>query len=290
MKNILPLDLHMHSTVSDGTDSPLEILSLVRSLRMSAFSLTDHDASKGCKIIRDNLSIGDPKFISGVEFSCRDFKGKYHILGYGYDLESESMKKLFELGHSHRLNKLDGRIEVLKVKYGIEFPEDEIKRLHELDNPGKPHLGNLMVKYGHAQSKDEAIEKFLNNIHVQSEYFNPEEVIETIIEAGGIPVLAHPFFGDGSEMVTEEKMKPLCQRLVGYGLKGLEAFYSEFKANHIKHMLYLAECFGLYVTAGSDYHGKNKTIPLGKNNMDGLKDLPFGMQKFLDEVNTISKN
>ena len=287
MKKLPPLDLHIHSTVSDGTDSPLEILSLVRSLGMSVFSLTDHDASKGCKVIRDNLLQGDPKFISGVEFSCRDFKGKYHILAYGYDLESESMKRLFEIGHSYRINKLDGRIEGLRTKHGFTFPEEEIKRLHELDNPGKPHLGNLMVKYGYAESKEDAIKKYLNEIHVQGDYFNPQEVIQTILESGGIPVLAHPFFGDGSERVTEEKMKPRCQRLVGYGLKGLEAFYSQFNENHIKHMLYLAECFGLYVTAGSDYHGKNKRIPLGKNNMDGLKEPPAEMQRFLQDVNYI---
>ena len=287
MNTPLNIDLHIHSTVSDGTDSPLEILSSVRSSGIQLFSLTDHDTSKGCKIIRDNLSEGDPQFITGVEFSCRDYKGKYHILGYGYDLDAEPINRLFSLGHSYRLNKLDGRIEELKAKYGFTFPEEEIKKLHELDNPGKPHLGNLMVKYGYAESKDEAIEKYLNSIHVQSEYFNPEEVIKAILESNGIPILAHPFFGDGSERVTEEKMKPRCERLVGYGLKGLEAFYSQFNENHIKHMLCLAECFGLYVTAGSDYHGRNKKIPLGKNNMDGLKEPPAGMQRFLKDVNYI---
>ncbi|MBR4005273.1 MAG: PHP domain-containing protein [Treponema sp.] len=284
MKAPLNLDLHMHSTVSDGTDSPLEILSFVKSSGMQFFSLTDHDASKGCRIIRDNLSDGDPQFINGVEFSCRDYKGKYHILGYGYDLYSEPMNNLFALGHSHRLNKLDGRIEGLKNKYGFSFPEEEIKKLHELDNPGKPHLGNLMVKYGFAHDKEEAIGKYLNSIHIPSEYFNPEEVIKTILESGGIPVLAHPFFGDGSERVSEEKMKPRCERLAGYGLKGLEAFYSEFNANHIKHMLTLAEHFGLYVTAGSDYHGKNKRIPLGKTNMEKDYGIPKGMIRFLEEV------
>lgn len=278
-------DLHIHTSVSDGTDTPEELLEKVRSLSMKVFSITDHDASKGCRSIAKNLSSNDPRFITGAEFSCRDSKGKYHILAYGYGLESESIKRLIETGHSYREKKLERRLELLKSKYAITFPDDEIEALRALDNPGKPHLGNLLAKYGFAQSKDEAIDKFVNTIHTQSEYVSPEYAIDAIIAAGGIPVLAHPTFGSGREFIVGDEMKHRLERLISFGLKGVEAFYSKFTPELNKELLSFATDFNLYVTAGSDYHGKNKDIPLGETNMQSIKTLPEGMKRFFAEVN-----
>ena len=92
------IDLHMHSTVSDGTDTPEELLARVQEAGIELFALTDHDALKGCDMIRKARKPGDPQFLNGVEFSCRDELGKYHILGYGYDPDSPSILNVVEKG------------------------------------------------------------------------------------------------------------------------------------------------------------------------------------------------
>ena len=278
------IDLHIHSTLSDGTDTPEELLALARDAGLSLFSLTDHDAIKGSLLIRRKRKEGDPMFLTGVEFSCRDDLGKYHILGYGYDPEADSVKKTISRGHGLRMKKVRARIRHLKEEFGIEFPEEDLKTLFHLNNPGKPHIGNLMVKYGFAGTKEEAMDRYLNRIRIRSEYILPEEAISAILGAGGIPVLAHPSYGSGSEIITGEDMDARIRRLIGFGLQGLEAFYSGFTHKLIRENISYADRYGLFVTAGSDYHGKNKLIPLGDTNLCPPEEYPDGLKRFLEEA------
>ena len=222
------IDLHLHTTVSDGTDTPEELLSRVRAAGIGLFAVTDHDAVKGCAIIQSIRTAGDPSFVAGAEFSCKDEEGKYHILGYGFDPDAEPIRQLVGLGHRYRVNKVRARLDFLEKTLGFGFPGEEIHRLFELDNPGKPHIANLMVRYGYAQTKEEAIKKYINQLHFRSEYVRPEEAISGILAGGGIPVLAHPSYGSGDELIIGEEMERRLCRLISFGLKGVEAFYSGF--------------------------------------------------------------
>ena len=276
------IDLHLHSVISDGTDQPEELLKRAKEAGLDLFALTDHDAIKGCMKVLSNRTEEDPLFLCGAEFSCRDEEGKYHILGYAYDPEAEPMKNLIELGHSYRMRKTRGRLEQLKEQFGFEFPKEEIEALLALDNPGKPHIGNLMVKYGFAPSKEEAIRNYINHVHIQSVYVRPEEAIEGILKSGGVPVLAHPSYGDGEQFVIGEDMDVRLKHLLPFGLEGVEAFYSGFTPKLIEEMLGFAETYDLYVTAGSDYHGANKLVVLGDTNLESVADGPKGLQRFLE--------
>jgi len=282
------IDLHMHSTVSDGTDTPEEILDKVRQKGISLFALSDHDAFKGCLEIRALLKPGDPMFINGVEFSCKDEEGKYHILGYGYDAGHEAVREVTESGHANRINKLKTRLEYLKDTYGFTFSDEDVEKLYALDNPGKPHIGNMMVKYGYAKNKSEAIDKYIDGAQTANRYLRPEEAIGAIIKAGGIPVLAHPFYGSGDQLIVGEDMEYRLKKLIGFGLKGVEAFYSGFTSRLIRQMLSYADQFDLYITAGSDYHGNNKMIVLGDNNLPSdPSSYPEGLKRFMNDVNII---
>ncbi len=278
------IDLHMHTTVSDGTDTPEMLLDHVKEAGIDIFAVTDHDAVKGCAAIRAIHTKSDPVFLTGVEFSCRDECGQYHILGYGFDPEAESICNIVELGHSYRMEKVKARLDFLREEYGFCFPGDELRALLALDNPGKPHIGNLMVRYGYAQSKEKAIKEYIDRITFESEYVRPEEAIGGILGSGGIPVLAHPFYGNGDQLILGKEMDERIRRLVGYGLKGLEVFYSGFTDKMREQGLDLAEYYGLYVTAGSDYHGKNKLIPLGDTGLDEPEEWPEGLKSFLEDV------
>lgn len=278
------IDLHMHSSVSDGSDTPVELISCVKNAGIGLFSLTDHDAIKGSGIIREHLEKGGPAFICGVEFSCKDELGAYHILGYGYDPESKGINGLVDKGHSLRMKKVTDRLEFIKNEFGFVFPEEEIQKLLSMDNPGKPHIGNLMVEYGYAKSRSEAIKDYIDRLHVKNMYLKPGEAISGILESGGIPVLAHPFFGNGDQLILGEEMEERLKRLIGFGLQGVEAFYSGFSPKLINEMLNLADRYQLYVTAGSDYHGKNKLVVPGDTGMEENAPLVPGMKRFFNEV------
>ena len=276
----LKIDLHMHTTVSDGTDTPAEIVARVREAGINVFSVTDHDTVKACGVIP--ALVGDGmRYVTGAEFSTRDERGKYHILGYGFDPYSAPIRELTEAGHRNRMKKVRARLEFLKEEFGFNFPPDEIKKLLALDNPGKPHIGNLMVKYGYAKTKKQAIDEFINRRRFASEYIRPEYAIGRIIAGGGVPVLAHPIYGDGDQLIFGEEMEERLTRLVGFGLQGVECFYSGFTPRMTRNMLDFSERFGLYVTAGSDYHGGNKLVQLGDTGLDFVDELPERLKSFL---------
>ena len=277
-------DLHMHTTVSDGTDGPLEIMSLVKEKGIGMFSVTDHDAVKGCGIIAESITGNDPTFITGVEFSCKDDLGNYHILGYGYDIKAEEIQSLVQKAHLIRMNKVKMRLERLKDQFGISFPEEELEALFAMDNPGKPHIGNLMVKYNITRTKEEAIKNFLNRIRIRNEIIGPEESICSIKASGGIPVLAHPSYGNGDQLIMGDEMDERLRHLTAMGLMGVEAFYSGFTGRLRNEMLSFAEKYSLFVSAGSDYHGSNKLVELGDNGTEGCPETPESFRRFIKEV------
>lgn len=279
-----PVDLHMHSTVSDGTDSPAELLGRVKAAGIGLFSLTDHDAIRGSREILALLGPEDPRFLPGVEFGCRDELGKYHILGYGYDPASPAIQAVVELGHGFRMKKLRARIDFLKSEFGFRFPEAAERELFALPNPGKPHIGNLMVRLGFAESKEVAIKNYLNRLHLREDYVRPEQAISGILAAGGVPVLAHPCYGDGDQLILGEELEQRVLRLMDFGLQGLEAWYSGFPDKLRAQVLELTERHSLYATAGSDYHGKNKLVCLGDTGFPPEGPWPRGWERFRREV------
>lgn len=284
MYETIHIDLHMHTTVSDGNDTPEELLQHVKEKGIEIFAVTDHDAVKGYGMLKKIMRDTDPVLLSGVEFSCRDEEGKYHILGYGFDPDSKPVRDVVDMGHAYRMDKVRGRLEGLKNQFDITFPEEEVKTLLSMDNPGKPHIGNLMVKYGYAASKDEAITDIINHVRYPAKYVCPEEAIEGILQGGGIPVLAHGPFGSGDELIVGEELNRRIRRLMGFGLKGLECFYSGYSCKLRKEMLAYADQYDLYVTAGSDYHGSNKMIALGDTGLTDPGEVPEGMRRFFKDL------
>ena len=278
------MDLHLHSTISDGTDTPEELLVRVRDAGIPLFAVTDHDAAKAYGIIRNIRTPSDPVLLSGIEFSCRDELGHYHILGYGFDPDSQPMLDVVEQGHRLRMKKVKARLDFLESEFHFTFPEEEVSHLLALDNPGKPHIGNLMVKYGYAETKEQAIADYINKVRFRSEYVRPEEAIRGIIGGGGIPVLAHPPFGSGEQLILGDEMEERLRRLIGFGLQGVEAFYSGFTPKLREETLSFAEKYNLYVTAGSDYHGKNKLVRLGNTGLRSVDTIPTGMKRFLENI------
>lgn len=278
------IDLHIHTTISDGTDTPEILLDNVKRYGIDLFSVSDHDAIKGSLLMPELLCEGDPAFIRGVEFSSRDQHGKYHILGYGYDPQLPGIQELVNKGHSFRMEKTRARITYLQETFDMVFPEEEIEQLLALDNPGKPHIAKMMIRHGYADNIADAIDRYIDGKKFPNKYLEPEEVIKGILASNGIPVLAHPSYGSGDELILGDEMDERLQRLMGYGLAGVEAFYSGFTDRIRNQVLDFAKKYDLYVTAGSDYHGTNKLVELGDNDLNDLSQAPEGLFRFLEDV------
>ena len=261
------IDLHMHSTASDGTDSPAQLAEKVKAAGISVFALTDHDTVSGAEKLKKHLPDG-VTFIPGIEFSCVMPSGKCHILGFNCDTDYPAFRAALDKGAELRREKLERRLDFLR-EHGIQFPDEELELLRQMPSVGKPHLGNLMVKYGFAASKDEAIKDVINQCHTGTTRIGAETAVKAILASGGIPVWAHPLGGTGEKEVGSEQFMAMLTELLSYGLKGLECWYSIYPAERCRWLAHIAKENGLLVSGGSDYHGKNKTVTLGTLNADG---------------------
>lgn len=262
------IDLHMHSTASDGTDTPTQLVEKMLTRNIQTFAMTDHDTILGVEQVNEQLP-ENTTFIPGVEFSCRMLSGKCHILGYGYDANHPAFQAVLAEGTNLRQAKLDVRLSFLQER-GIVFPDEELSKLHQLPSVGKPHLANLMVKFGYAGSIKEAIDDTLNLCHTSSSRVSAETAVRAIAAAGGIPVWAHPLGGTGEKEIGKDQFSLMLKELIGYGLKGLECFYSKYPMASCEKLADVAREKSLLISGGSDYHGKNKNIEPGTLNAENI--------------------
>ncbi|MCR5747206.1 MAG: PHP domain-containing protein [Lachnospiraceae bacterium] len=262
------IDMHMHSTASDGTDNIKELLEKVREAGITVFSVTDHDTIDG-SLEMERIVPDDMEFIKGIEFSSITEAGKCHILAYDYDENDKLFQSMLEEGFTRRRNKMERRIAFLDSEFGIRLTEDELSHLRQMKSGGKPHLGNLLVAKGYAADKNAAIEKYLDPCKTESDRLDGSKVIKAILSSGGIPVWAHPFGGSEEKAVSIPTFEKQLRILMKAGLKGLECHYSKYTDEQVEYLTHSADINGLYISGGSDYHGTNKKVPLGKLNATG---------------------
>lgn len=255
------LDLHIHTTASDGSDSPAELARRLGGLKL--FSVTDHDTIDGALAMEPLVPAGIG-YIRGVEFSCVFPGGKCHILGYGYDPANPVFRAALQEGAQLRQEKLRRRLAHLQERFGIAFNEEELHWLHSLSSPGKPHLGRLLLNRGLAPDLNSAIRTYLSGVPGRDR-IEAKTAIEAIRAAGGIAVWAHPLGGEGEKRLTRAEVEARLEILTGLGIQGLECRYSRYSNADEALLLGFARSHGLLVTGGSDYHGSNKKgIELGQ--------------------------
>lgn len=247
------IDLHTHSTHSDGTKNPSELLLLAKENNLSFYAITDHDDIEGSKKLV-SLPHEGITIYSGVELNAKVDKGQMHILGYNIDLSNERLNsKLHELKKNSRHN-IMLYVNQLKEDYDIDLPKEEIdKILNREGNIGRPLLALLLIQYGYCESVSEAFDKYLGDEKVRKHkmWITKEECISMINEAGGVAVLAHPF----TLKLTDEELKNELKELISLGLKGIEVYHSKSTDEQRSYYKELAKEFNLITTGGTDYHG-----------------------------------
>ena len=264
-------DLHLHSDNSDGSYAVEELIQKVRDAKIEIFALTDHDTVNGLFEL-ENLDLSNlPNIpIKGVELTCKARDIKCHILGYNINPRNEALTKLIEQGKLLRRQKLETRIKYLKDVWNIELNQDELDWLYSRKSVVKTHIANILVKRGLAEDNVSAMKKYLDACKTGNTKFDGEEAIKTIIQAGGIPIWAHPLGGEGEEHLSQEEFTPKLKTMIDCGIQGLECYYSRYNMKEIEFLKKCAKENNLLISGGSDWHGTNKTVPLGRLNTEDV--------------------
>ncbi|MFO8192327.1 MAG: PHP domain-containing protein [Bacillota bacterium] len=246
------IDLHTHSSASDGLFSPAKLVEIVASHGLSAVALTDHDTLKGLNEAAECAKINDIEFVPGVEISALEDKLELHILGY-YPKRQEVLEKyLFDLQKQRYIRMK--KIVVILNDLGFQITYDEVINEAVEAAPGRAHLARLMLKKGYVPNIDQAFSRFLNRggpAYMERQTLNFAETIDLLKKAGAIPVIAHP----------GTNARPLIDRLIKFGLLGIEVFHPHHNHELTNYYLGLAHEKNLIVTGGTDFHGGSLEKP-----------------------------
>jgi len=263
------IDLHLHTTASDGVMTPSEIVNYAKNKGLQAIAITDHDTVEGLK---EGLLEGERiglEVIPGIEISAEHSPGSMHLLGFFIDIHHPILKERLEYLQRARAERNPRMAEKLN-KLGIDITFDEVLKASGGGQVGRPHFAQVLLEKGYVRSFQEAFERFLKkgaSAYVEKMRFSAEESIHFINEANGVAVLAHP---NTLQLNGYSELENLILRLVKEGLRGIEAYYPEHSALEVAQYKTLAERHGLLVTGGTDYHGIEKNgldIGVGRGEM-----------------------
>lgn len=256
-------DLHCHSTCSDGTLTPIQLIQHAKEIGLSGLSITDHDTIEAYQTAPEEAKKLGLLLGSGVELSCSFQKQNVHLLGYDFLLTSPEMKT-FCAKHLHRREERNQKILSKLAKKRMPMTLEEIKRANPLTTTiGRPHIAKCMIEKGYVKSIKEAFNSYIGDgrsCYDAEDSFSAEETISIIHAAGGKAFLAHPHLLENNKLIKE---------LLALPLDGIECHYAKFLPDEEKKWIKLAESKGVLMSGGSDFHGFDKTyVALGSSWVD----------------------
>jgi hypothetical protein len=256
------IDLHVHSTFSDGSLTPEQLLAEAAQAGLTAIALTDHDSVGGLKRFIAAAAAGKVRGIPGVEISADSPSGSMHILGYDLDPAAKMLNEQLEHIRKSRAERNEKILYNLN-KLGLHLTMNEIQSQAGEDIVGRLHFARALQVRGYVQTTDEAFGKYLAKgkpAYGERLRLSPADGIRMIREAGGVAVLAHPF----TLQMNKPDLDALVGELAGLGLAGLEVLYPQHNARTVKEYRRLAAKHNLAVTGGTDFHGASiPAIKLG---------------------------
>lgn len=260
------IDLHTHTNISDGTDSPTALIQKALAEKISVLAITDHDSTAGINEAIATLLAGtsNMKLVPGAEISCQTENGtSVHILGLLFDLANAELQTVMANTRENRIGRMEKILARLRGA-GIQIEmSDVLEQLADGATLGRPHLADALVKKGYFNSRDEVFSQILHN---RSKYYvshyspKPHEAIALIKQAGGVAVIAHPLADRRGQVIDELDF----QQLVSAGLDGIEVFHRDNNQSEQEQLIDFARKNQLAVTGSSDYHGNGKLNKLAE--------------------------
>ncbi|MFO7839410.1 MAG: PHP domain-containing protein [Desulfosalsimonadaceae bacterium] len=286
------VDLHIHSTASDGSFSPREIVRLARERGIRAIALTDHDSVEGIKELQHSETCQDIELLTGVEISTAppqsvNYSGSLHLLGYGMNVEDDALAECLQKQQRARTERTPKIISRLR-ELGFAASYGEIRETAGSQHVERPHIAAWMVAKGYAASMDEAFDCYLGlgkPAYVKKPRVPVADAIGQIRAAGGLAVLAHPGLLEVGGTAAYEQ---LVVELMSMGLQGIEVYYSKHTRQQRAFFREMADKLGLLVTGGSDFHGDAAPeIELGTGTGDLF--VPYSLYKIIvDKLSVIT--
>ena len=276
------IDLHIHSTASDGTKTPAEILSLASGKNLGAVALTDHDTIAGIpEFLTESAKYPDIKAVPGVEISIKHYDYSIHVVGLFIDHKSDLLNDFLCEIRKNRDRRNEMIIAKLR-KHGFDISLEEVNAEAGGESAGRPHFANILIMKGYFSEPQEAFDKCLKRGrpgYCDRILPSPAAAVDVIHKAGGIVIWAHPMSHVDAD---RRNLLKILKFLVGKGIDGIEAYYPSFTPEQNEYLLSLAEKTGLAVSGGSDFHGGNmKGIDMGTGS--GTLAIPYSVYEKLEE-------
>jgi len=256
------IDLHMHSTASDGVYSPAEVVQIALTNQMDVIALTDHDNVAGISEAQQAAHSTHLEVLAGVELSSEDEAGDRHVLGYLIDVNNAPLLALLAELRDARVHRADRIVQKLAT-LGVNVPLERVYTLAGNGAVGRPHVARAMLEQGIVGSMQEAFDKYLADdgpAYVPHYRLDPARAIQMVHDAGGVTVLAHPG--------RYEHCREIIEGLLPLGLDGLEVYYPDHTSEMSESLRLISEQNGLLMTAGSDFHRRE---PDGKARIGSVK-------------------
>ncbi len=261
------IDLHLHTTYSDGSHSPTEVIRFAHEVGVIALAITDHDIVDGIPEATEAGKQVGIEVIPGIELSSRFDGRETHILGYFFDWQDTTLQTRLTHQQTSRHERNPRVVEKLN-QLGLELSYEDVKAKAGGGSVGRPHIANVLVDKGYVNSTKEAFDRYLAEggpAYVVRELPDSSEAIAWIREAGGVPVLAHPHWTKRKG----QELQVMCSTLKEAGLMGIEVFYGTHTKRQTSEYLELARKLDLLMTGGSDFHGAAKPdIQVGRGRGD----------------------
>src|SRR6056297_1631383 len=258
------VDLHLHTTYSDGSFTPEELILKAKKLNYSAIAGTDHDTVAG---LEEAIQLGkkyDLETVPGIEFNTSYNNNDIHILGYYINNKSKKLLNLLNKIKNERRERIEKMIRLLDKEFNFKITMQEIKNISSNNIIGRGHIARLLTEKNYVDTWEEVFDKYIGRGkpgYVDRNKISPFEAIDIIKKANGIPVIAHPGLIGNQQIIDQ---------LINYGVTGIEVFYPEHNKRMTDKYKNIADKNELLITGGSDCHGpKNKEgIKLGKIKLD----------------------
>jgi predicted metal-dependent phosphoesterase TrpH len=260
----MKVDLHIHSTASDGRFSPQELVRMAADSELRAIAITDHDSVEGiASALAAAENLPSLIVIPGVEISTDVPHSEVHILGYFIDYTDAGLAVILERLRNSRRVRAQRMVAKLD-NLGIHVSWERVQELASGGSVGRPHIAQAMFEQGCVLSPKEAFLKYIGRngpAYVEREKMTPSQAVELVVKIGGLPVLAHP--------ASIDNLEEFILKLQKVGLIGIEAYYNGYVNKLVKYLVSLAHKYGLIACGGSDYHGlmDNAETPLGGVNV-----------------------
>jgi 3',5'-nucleoside bisphosphate phosphatase len=248
-------DLHLHTSFSDGTWTPEELVLQAQKGGLSGIAVTDHDTVEACSRAATACAAVTMEFIPGAELTAEQEDTEVHVLGYFLDARNEKLLAeiaTFQIVRQNRIHEMVARVNEL----GVPLKAESVFALANCKSPGRPHVARAMVKAGYVKTLDEAFERFLKKgrpAWVPKSKISALDAIALIHQAGGLAVMAHPGLNRTDSIIPA---------LVAAGMDGIECFHTKHSTAMSERYLEIADKYNLLVTGGSDCHGFSKGKPL----------------------------